>query len=80
MYVYTDTNTLTLYNNVLEATDAILFIRFHAIIVSCEVGYEKPSPEIFKTALSKDFYITSHFFTVFAISAYYNFTSLLCKI
>ena len=71
--MYTHTNTLTLYNNVLQATDGILFFRFNAIIVSCEVGYEKPSPEIFKTALSKGFYITSfHFFTVFAISAYYN--------
>ncbi|KAH7292325.1 hypothetical protein KP509_29G061900 [Ceratopteris richardii] len=25
---------------------------FHSIIVSCEVGYEKPAPEIFKAALS----------------------------
>lgn len=24
---------------------------FHSVIVSCEVGYEKPSPEIFKAAL-----------------------------
>jgi hypothetical protein len=27
--------------------------------VSSEVGYEKPSPEIFKAALSKDLYTTS---------------------
>lgn len=26
---------------------------FHSIIVSCEVGYEKPAPQIFEAALSK---------------------------
>jgi beta-phosphoglucomutase-like phosphatase (HAD superfamily) len=31
-------------------TDLELF-RFDAIVVSSEVGYEKPSPEIFKIAL-----------------------------
>lgn len=28
--------------------------RFDAIVVSSEVGYEKPSPEIFKIALGKE--------------------------
>lgn len=29
----------------------ILLSRFDAIIISSEVGYEKPAPEIFQTAL-----------------------------
>jgi len=28
--------------------------RFDAIVVSSEVGYEKPAPEIFKIALGRD--------------------------
>ena len=37
----------------LETILPLLLYRFDAVIISSEVGYEKPDPKIFKAALGK---------------------------
>ena len=53
--------------------------RFDALIVSAEIGYEKPSPEIFQAALSKLLCSKSFYWNINQTHCFQAVTSLTTK-